>query len=369
MADRYRVGVIGRTGKGNYGHGLDSVWKDVDRCQVVAVSDEDEVGREQARQRTGATVAYSDFQQMLAKENLDIVAIAPRWLDQHCVMALAAAENGCHVYMEKPFARDLTEADQIVQAFEMRHLKLAISHQSRWAPAVHRAAEEIRKGLIGKVLEIRARGKEDARRGGGEDLWILGSHVLDLMRLFGGDPEWCQAVVQSQGHPITKTDVYDGNEGIGPLAGDQIHAVYGLQNGAMGYFDSVRGAGSNPSRFGLQIFGSDGIVEVLTGYPGECHVLQDVAWSPGRTGKVWQRLSSQGVGQAESLPNSGLHGGNVAAVRNLLDCIEHPDQNPRCSMYDARWTIEMIAAVFESQRAESRVELPLRNRTNPLSLI
>lgn len=374
MREKYRVGVIGRTGRGDYGHGVDTVWSEIDRAEVVAVADEDEAGRAGAKERTGAAAAYADFRQMLEKEKLDIVAIGPRWLDPHCEMAVAAAEHGCHVYMEKPFCRDLQEADAIVNAFEMRHLKLAIAHQARWTPTLQVALRELKNGLIGRVLEIRARGKEDARRGGGEDLWVLGSHMLDMMRAFGGNPVSCRADVSVNGRPVTAKDVADGNEGIGPLAGDSLHAVYQLPAGVTGYFSSVRGAGGSPSRFALQIFGSEGVLEFGNGHIAECWVLQDPAWSPGRSGKNWVRLTSAGVGQPETLANTGLHGGNVLAVNDLLDCVEaqgrdSADKQPRCSMYDARWTIEMIAGVFESHRLRQEVPLPLVSRANPLSLL
>ena len=111
------------------------------------------------------------------------------------------------------------------------------------------------------------------------------------------------------------------------------------------------------------------MIEVLTGHPSQCHVLADSSWSPGRTGKDWVRITSAGVGEPEPLPATGLHGGNVLAVNNLLDCIENPDRQPRCSMYDARWTVEMIAGIFESHRAGGPVSLPLENRQNPLSLL
>lgn len=374
MREKYRVGVIGRTGRGDYGHGVDTVWKEIDRAVVVAVADEDDAGRAKAKDRTGAASAYADYREMLQKERLDIVSIGPRWVDPHCAMALAAAEHGCHVYMEKPFCRDLTEADAIVNAFEMRHLKLAIAHQARWTPTLDVAQRELKKGLIGRVLEIRARGKEDARRGGGEDLWVLGSHVLDLMRAFGGDPVSCNSVVRQNGHPATKKDIADGNEGIGPLTGDSLHATYQLPTGVTGYFSSQRGAGGTPSRFGLQLFGSEGVLEFGNGHIAECWVLQDPAWSPGRSSKDWVQVTSNGVGQPETLPNSGLHGGNLLAVNDLLDCIDQPrgnvgERHPKCSMYDARWTIEMIAGVFESHRLQQTVPLPLTSRVNPLSLL
>ncbi|REJ80785.1 MAG: gfo/Idh/MocA family oxidoreductase [Planctomycetota bacterium] len=369
MADKHRVGVIGATGKGNYGHGIDAVWKDIDRAEVVAVADEHDGGRGEAKERTGAKTAYADYRKMLDEESLDIVAVGPRWLDQHRDMCVAAAEHGCHIYMEKPFCQDLTQADEIVSACEMRHVKLAIAHQTRWSPVLDVVQREIRNGNMGDVLEFRARGKEDARRGGGEDLWVLGSHVLDLMRLFGGDPETCYATVYNDGQLATADDVIDGNEGIGPLTGDAINGTYSLGNGVKGYFGSHRGAAGSPSRFGLQIYGAGGVIEVLTGHPSPCHVLVDSSWSPGRSGKEWVKITSAGVGEPEPLPASGLHGGNVLAVTDLIDCIENPDRQPRCSMYDARWTVEMIAGIFESHRVRGPVSLPLENRQNPLTML
>ena len=284
-------------------------------------------------------------------------------------MILAAVDAGCHVYTEKPFCRDLVEADEIVQACEMRHAKLAIAHQTRWSPTLERVRKEIRGGLIGRVLELRGRGKEDPRRGGGEDLWVLGSHVLDLMRYFSGDPVSCSARVTLDGEPIDAGDVYDGNEGIGPLAGDTVHARYRFPGTVTGDFASVRGASGRPSRFGLQIFGSEGIVEVYTGHLAPCYVLQDSSWSPGRSGKSWVPFTSNGLGEPETRGRSSLHGGNVAAINDLIDCIENPEKQPQCSVYDARWTVEMIAAVFESQRVGAEVSLPLSTRQNPLSVL
>ncbi|MFO0917532.1 MAG: Gfo/Idh/MocA family oxidoreductase [Planctomycetaceae bacterium] len=246
MAQQFRVGVIGRTGKGNYGHGIDTVWKHIPEASVVAVADEDEAGRLKAQSTTGAKAAYADYREMLAKEKLNIVAIGPRWIDQHRDMAVAAAEHGCHIYMEKPFCRTPAEADEIVAACEMRHVKLAIAHQTHYAPTVRIAQDLIQGGEIGQVLELRGRGKED-QRGGGEDLWVLGSHVLDLMRLFGGDPLDCFASLSIQGRPVGKADVQPGAEGLGPLAGDQVLAQYRFPHGVTGYFASRRGMGGSPA--------------------------------------------------------------------------------------------------------------------------
>ena len=192
---------------------------------------------------------YRDYREMLDKERPQIVAVCPRWTDQHRDMVLACAESGCHMYMEKPFCRTLGEADEMIQACEMRHLKLAVAHISRYSPQLDVIRRLIQAGEIGDVLEIRARGKEDAR-GGAEDLWVLGTHVLDLMRAFGGEPASCFATLYQDGQRVTGEHVHPGNEGLGPLAGDRVDAMYRFQTGITGYFSSQKAAGGNPNRFG-----------------------------------------------------------------------------------------------------------------------
>jgi predicted dehydrogenase len=210
---KFRIAVIGHTGRGNYGHGIDTVWSNFkDRCEVVAVADADEKGRTEAAKRLEAPKTYADYRQMLDEAKPQIVAICPRWLDQHRDMAIAAAQRGIHIYTEKPLCRSLAEADELVAACEKRDVKLAIAHQTRYSPKLQAVREIIDSGQLGTLLELRGRGKED-QRGGGEDLWVLGSHVMNLVNYCGGQPTWCFARMEQDGKPVTKvveemTDVY-----------------------------------------------------------------------------------------------------------------------------------------------------------------
>jgi predicted dehydrogenase len=281
MPTKYRVAVIGHTGRGNYGHGIDAVWKNFEQCEVVAVSDADEKGLGEAVKRLTdgkkktSPKPYANYRKMLDEAKPHVVAICPRWLDQHRDMVVAAAERGIHIYMEKPLCRNLREADEMVEACEERDVKLAIAHQTRYSPRLQAARELIEEGKLGTILELRGRGKED-QRGGGEDLWVLGSHVLNLIDYFGGQAKWCFARVEQNGKPVTKADVKPGNEEIGPLAGDHVMAMYGMDTGATAYFGSRRSmGGGGDGRFGLQIFGSKGVLEVLFGNLSQVHFLAD----------------------------------------------------------------------------------------------
>src|SRR5437763_16602646 len=93
MAKTYRVAVIGRTGKGNYGHGLDVVWKAFDNVEIVAVADEDEKGRAAAAKRIGAKNGYADYREMLDKEKPQIVGYGDRFLELHKDMVFDCARD------------------------------------------------------------------------------------------------------------------------------------------------------------------------------------------------------------------------------------------------------------------------------------
>ena len=364
MAKTYRVGVIGSTGRGDYGHGIDVCWLEVPRATIVGVADDNPKGLADAAKRLNVDATFADYREMLDKTKPDIVAIGPRWLDRHCEIATDCLNRGLHVYMEKPLCRTLDEADQIIRACQMTHTKLALAHTTRYSPKLARVHELLDAEAIGQVLEFRGRGKEDAR-GGGEDLWVLGSHIMNLICSLGGPAEWCFGKVRQKGHPIKKADVSAGNEGIGPLAGDDVRATYGLASGATATFQSVRGSAGNPSRFALQIFGSKGIIEISTGYMPTAKLLADPGWSPGRSGSAWKDISSAGLDKPEPLEDVAASAGNVAAANDLIDAIEG-QREPLCSAHDGRLVIEMILAVFESQRVGGPVAFPLQIKGNPL---
>ncbi|MCH2212536.1 MAG: Gfo/Idh/MocA family oxidoreductase [Fuerstiella sp.] len=368
MSRTYRVGIIGSTGKGNYGHAVDVAFTNLANVNIAAVADPDNAGRAEAQNRTGATKAYADYREMLDREMPDLVAICPRWVDQRHDMLLASAEAGCHVYMEKPFCRTLAESDDMVRALEMRHLKLGIAHVSQYSPVLDTVLSLIRNGEIGELLEVRGRGKED-RRGGGEDLWVLGSHVFGLMRsIGGGHPLSCTATVQSKGHAVTRADVVEGAEGIGLLAGDHVQARYEFSNGVFGHFASRKAAAGKPTRFGIQIFGSKGIIEMYSGYLAPAYILRDSSWSPGRTGSQWETITSAGIGKPEPRPDGSYKGGHIAAIKDLIESVEN-ERPTKCSAEDCRGIVEMIAGIYESHRVGGPVDFPLTTRENPLALL
>jgi predicted dehydrogenase len=366
MAKTWQVAVIGRTGKGNYGHGLDVVWKEIPNIEVVAVADPDDKGRAAAAERIKARHSYADYRAMLEKEKPQIVSVADRYLDEHRDMVVACAQAGASIFLEKPMARTLAEADEMIKACETHHVKLAIAHQTRHSPRLVRVRELIDSGRLGDVLELRGRGKEDSR-GGGQDLMVLGTHIFDLMRLLAGDARWCFAQVFQAGKKATRADIRPGGEGMGPIQGDHITASYGFDRGVLGTFGTHRARHGVSQRFGLTIYGSRGVLHTGTGSLPPVKFLDDPAWGMGRVEAKWQEVTSAGLGKPEPLKDGGLGLGNVWIVRDLIDAIEK-DRQPLGSMYDARAALEMILAVYESHRREAPVSLPLKERRHPLAV-
>ena len=89
-----RAVIIGDTGHGDYGHGLDVALTGVPQVEVLAVADPDPAGRARAAERAGAHRQYEDFRKMLREEKPDLVVIAPRWSEGHYGAAIEALKGG-----------------------------------------------------------------------------------------------------------------------------------------------------------------------------------------------------------------------------------------------------------------------------------
>ncbi len=363
---KYRVAVIGHTGRGNYGHGLDTVWLKVPETEIVAVADADAKGLEGAVKKLKLTKGYADYRQMLTETKPDLVAIGPRHIDQHRDMMMACLEAGVKgIYSEKPFCRTLMEADEIIAAADQRGTPIAIAHRNRYHPVIPVIRQLVQEGAIGQLLEYRARGKEDAR-GGSLDLWVLGGHLFNLIHTFGGEPLACSATVRQDGKPATKADIIEGSEGVGPLAGNEVHARFEMANGVPAFFDSVQNAGTKEAGFGVQLIGTKGLIDLRIDNEPLAHLIKGSPFQPVKEPRVWQPISSGGVGQPEPMADIKGVMEHVAGVRDLIAAVEKK-RAPLCSAKDARVTLEMVMGIFESHRLNgARVELPLKSREHPI---
>ena len=360
--------MIGHTGRGNYGHGIDTLWLTLPQTRVTSVSDPDPQGLAAAQKKLATAQPFADYRKMLEETRPDIAAIGPRHIDQHHAMILAAIESGVRgIYIEKPFVRTPAEADDVVRLCKERGVRLAIAHRNRYHPALPVLAELLASGEFGKPLEIRARGKED-QRGGGLDLWVLGSHVLNLGVFLAGRPLACSGAAFVEGKPATLADIHEGDEGIGLLVGDEIHARFEMERGIPLFFDSKKNAAERSAGFGLQLLCTGGIVDMRMDTEPMIQVLKGNPFKPVADARAWVPLTSAGAGKPEPLANiRALVAGHHQPALDLIASMES-GKEPLCGPEDGRTLVEMTHAIFKSHLEKgASVQLPLTQRTHALA--
>ncbi len=100
--------------------------------------------------------AYSDFRRILAREDIDAVAIVvpDHW---HSIIAIRAAEAGKDIYCEKPLSLTIHEGQEMIEAVRRHGRIFQTGSQFRSSPAVRRACELVRNGRLGVVRRVRTR--------------------------------------------------------------------------------------------------------------------------------------------------------------------------------------------------------------------
>lgn len=185
-----RVGIVGCGGIANGKH-MPSL-KKIKEVEMVAFCDIIKEKAEKAAKEYGTEGAkvYTDYQEMINKENLDVVHVCtPN--KSHAPITIYALENDCHVMCEKPMAKTYADAQAMLEAYKKSGKKLSIGYQNRSrgeAQYVHSCCENGELGDIyfAKAHAIRRRAVptwgvflNEEEQGGGP-LIDIGTHALDL---------------------------------------------------------------------------------------------------------------------------------------------------------------------------------------------
>jgi len=354
---KLKAAVIGHTGRGDYGHGLDGIFSNRPEVEVVALADPDPEGRAQTAAKIAAPRGYADYREMLEKERPNLVSIAMRQADVHHAIAMAALRTDAHLYCEKPFVTAPNESDELLAEAGQRGRKVAVAHTMRMMPVVVRLKQAVEEGLIGEMQELRAFGKQDARAGG-EDMMVLGSHLFDLMRLFLGDPLWCTARVLWQGRDIAPADRRLVKDNVGYVAGDEVFAQFAFPKGVNATFTSAGRLRETVGHWGIEFFASKGAARINCDIAPNVFVRRATGWtSEGKT-DAWEPLD---VSLVKSPPPQ-----NLGPVGDWLDAIAK-NREPECSGRNGAWAVEMVMGVYQAALSGKRVQFPLIVRGHPLA--
>lgn len=187
-----RVGVIGL----GWGQLQVEAFSRTEHVRLVAVCDTDASRAESLAKHFGLTQTYTDYRNLIADPNVDLVsvAVAP---EMHEPITLAAIAAGKHVLTEKPLGLNLVQAREMWECAESRHIVHAVDFEMRYLPSLAYAKELIEEDYIGELLRVdvtmgmerpwgeHASWASDDARGGGV-LREVGSHFIDaLLWMFG----------------------------------------------------------------------------------------------------------------------------------------------------------------------------------------
>jgi predicted dehydrogenase len=200
---KFRLGIIGLgyIGKVHMQHGLKLA-----NANVESVADISKKALKNAR-NAGVKKAFDNYEQLLKDPEIDAVIIAlPTHLHLQCVRR--AAEERKHIFLEKPMARNVQEAREIILAAQRNSVKLMIGYPGRFDPMFRNLKEKISSGTLGDVEIAYATNVSSGpffhrmqdyaptpvpewwfnkELTGGGALIDLGSHMINLLRWYFGE--------------------------------------------------------------------------------------------------------------------------------------------------------------------------------------
>ncbi|RIK38521.1 MAG: hypothetical protein DCC55_20915 [Chloroflexi bacterium] len=274
---------------------------------------------------------YTDYREMIAKEQLDIVSVATQ-PEPRAEIVIYAAEHGVKaIYAEKAMAASLAEADAMVAALERNRVAFNLGTNRRWSPLYDRMKEVIDSGELGVLKNIIVYNNGT--------LFNTASHTLDLaLRLNSDQPaDWVQGHLPG-GDPLIDGDTLHED----PRGEGLIH----FANGVTAY------ALLTPRGVEFEAICENGAVSALNDGL-EMQLRRRVPVDPqGRTG-----LNFVDFPAAEPA-SSTLR--LIEDLVHALDTGEPERGGPRVSLAST----ELIFALIESHRCGgARVHLPLEHRT------
>ena len=334
---RLRAAVIGGGLGGSHGYAYDRA----PEYELVAVCDinTEVFGRfyQRAQLEPGSVREYTDYEAMIAAEDLDVVSVAtPDHL--HAEAVCAAADAGVKgILCEKPLATTLADADRMIAALERNNTKLSVDHTRSWVPSYQGVRQALRDGELGGLTRI------IAHMGGKRSmLFRNGTHLIDGVCYFAdAEPLWVIAAHERGFEEYGP--VYEGRGGKDPQYDPGSTIIIEFANGVRALVNSAK---LTPQLYEFDLQG-----------PGGRFVINDTGCL------AWKNQEPEGRAEpVEPPPGRGYgdFGENlVFAVQELARMVREdaPSSSP---VYRGRHTLEILLAALQSQVQNSaKISLPL----------
>jgi predicted dehydrogenase len=220
-----------------------------------------------------------DWRKVVERKDIDIIDICtPTWL--HKEIAIAAVQNGKHVFCEKPITLSYAESKEMYEAAEKAGVVHYLNHNYRRAPAVTFARQLIDEGKIGTIYHWRGTYLQDwitdpkfpltwhlqKKFAGAGPHFDLNSHSVDLGRYLVGDIQTVSAMLKTfiterplPGEGAGTFKAGTGATDLGKVTvDDAAFMVVEFENGALGSFEASRFANGRKNYNYFEIYGSKG---------------------------------------------------------------------------------------------------------------
>ena len=200
MTDKpIQVGVVGL---GYWGPNLARNFDRLPGAALRWICDADEEKRARLAPQFPSTRASGDLDELLSDPELDAVVIATH-VPSHPVLAMRALAAGKHVFVEKPLAQSVAEAEQVVEAAAAAGRVLMVGHLLEYHPGVEQLKQIADSGELGDLHYIYSNRLNLGKLRADENaLWSLGAHdVSVVLRLVGEEPVEARAMGESYMQP------------------------------------------------------------------------------------------------------------------------------------------------------------------------
>lgn len=353
MTKKLKVGVIGAGGIFQWAHSGPLL--NHEELELAAICDINKDKAESAAREFGIPKVYTDYKELIANEDIDIVDICTPNV-YHSEIAVAALEAGKHVFCEKPDAVNPAEAIKMQEAADKSGKVLMVMRNNRFRPASQYIKRFIDEGNMGEIYAgrcgwIRRRGIPGKggwfttkELSGGGPLIDLGVHFIDLAIWFMGNPKPVSVV----GATYTKFADSDVEQSEHSKFGEKSdEGTFDVEDLAIGFIRFDNGASLQIEFSWASNIGEEANFVELRGTQSGFSFKNDRLEIYGESNGALTDLIPH-VGQ-----DTGGHGENI---RHFVDVVTGRAE-PIFTIDQGVDMIKILSAIYESARTGSEVKL------------
>ncbi len=298
----------------------------------------------------GSILRYTDYRKMIEEVRPKLVGIATE-SGTHAEIALFCIDQGVNCIIEKPIAMSMADADEIVRRSAETGVKVSACHQNRFNRAVQETRKALEAGRFGKLSHGSVHVRWNRNQGyydqavwrgrwasDGGALMNQCIHGIDLLRwMFGDEVDEVYGVTRQQFHHYLEA------EDIGM-------AVVKFRNGAVATIEGTTNVYPKNLEETLYLFGENGTVKLGGTSTNNIDVWNFADETPDDDDK-------KGLQEA----TSNVYGnGHASLYADVIEAVRQ-DRTPYVDALAGRNALEMVLAIYKSQKDGVPVKLPLQN--------